>query len=66
MKGVMSTLIQSDYQKKKKKPSTTCLLYELCKLCRVKLFNEYVVLGSRDHDKINKCIVFLLTHIGEY
>ena len=64
MKGVVSTLIQSDY--KKKKTLIRPVYYELCKLCRVKLFNKHVMLGLRDYDKINKRIVFVLTHIGEY
>ncbi len=65
MKGVVSTLIQSNYQKKKK-TLIRLVYYELCMLCHVKLFNKHVALGLRDHDKINKRIVFVLTHIGKY
>ncbi len=38
----------------------------ICESCRVNLFNKLVVLGSRDHDTINKHVVFVSTHIVKY
>ena len=37
----------------------TILLNGLCKSYRVNLFNKHVMLGLRDHDSINKHVVFV-------
>ena len=37
----------------------TSLLNGLCESYRVKLFNKQVILGLRDHDLINKHVVYV-------